>query len=295
MMIKNSLSARRIGLRLLILSLFTFPLFLHSEDKDEGLELPEVYIYGTYLGKMTFSRKKDFYPYLSKGNLFPLSRPLSPELRFPAHRQLPGETQHIVRYWLFLDAGAGNWWSDKVFLDCGLKNDRGLLSLRFTDFQRRNWAENHSKTDDFVQLKGIVGQQNYYLSGNLVYSFDKYIGFQDTASSQSGGINVCSKIDMQQIQFSMLGDFSIVQLPNGYRNANGDPTTVSENSHAYSARAVYESRDWSVFSKLNIEGASKEESSGNEESSLFRTAADIGVKVTFSAFSISPGVSIFIE
>ena len=144
MTIKYLRSALKKSLSLLILSLFLFPAISTSQDKDEGLELPEVYIYGTHLGKIQLSPKKDFFPYLRMGNLYPHSRPLSPELRFPVYRKIPREIAPVQQYWLLVNAGAGNWWSDKVFLDCGFRNQQGLLSFRFTDFRRKNWVKDLS-------------------------------------------------------------------------------------------------------------------------------------------------------
>jgi hypothetical protein len=212
MMIKHFLFGQRRGLKLLILSLFILHSVLLSQEKDEGLELPQVYIYGSYLQKITFSPKKDFFPYIGEGNLFPLSRETTPGLHFPGHEREMGRFKRIDNYWMLVDAAIGNWWSDKVFLDCGLKNDIGLLSLRFTDFRRKGWEEDHSKANDYLMLKGVMGDENYYLSGNVFYDYDRIVAdsasLVDTATTHIVGLGLFSRFEFNKVFFSLFSELS---------------------------------------------------------------------------------------
>ena len=288
MMIRRLLSVQRIGLKLSILSLFIFPLILNSEDKDEGLELPEVYIYGTYLGRMQFSPKKDFYPYINQGDLFPPSRPISPEFHVTAQRLLPGEREKINHYWLLLDAGAGNWWSDKVFLDCGLRNETGLLSLRFTDFRRKGWAEDHCVNDDFVRIKGVLNQEDYYISGDGYYNYEKVVkgvnSQYDTVSTNGGGVGLLMRFEFDPVKVSLSGDFSLnsfIVLPQ---------EKIFKNLINFGVPL----RNYDISGNINIEGARFKVNSESATKSI--TSLDVLLKKTINKIlAVSPGIRIFID
>ncbi|TES90073.1 MAG: hypothetical protein E3J87_10710, partial [Candidatus Cloacimonadota bacterium] len=299
MMIKRLLFVQRIGLKLLILSLFTFPVILSSEDKDEGLELPEVIIYGTYLGKMQFSPKKDFYPYISQGNLFPLSRLFSPEIRFPSHKKRTGGAEIITSHWLLLDAGAGNWWADKVFLDCGLRNKMGLLSLRFTDFRRKGWAEDHSVNKDFFKIKGVLNKENSYVSGNIFYNYDNLlkenISTYDTFTTHQGGVKLLAKPDLQ-VDLLISGQYSMnVFLDRYFGMPIVIPRTVEENLYSYSVsyRNTFDFAD--INARVLGEGASKSAERSGEKSSSTNTMIDIILQKNFNGkIVLAPGIRVFL-
>lgn len=298
-MIKRLLSVRRIGLKLLILSFLIYPGIISSEEKEERLELPDVVIYGKYLGKMQFSPKSDFYAYLSQGNLFPLSRTVSPELRFPPHRKMPGETRPIFNYWVLLDAGAGNWWSDRVFLDCGIKNSSGLLSFRFTDFRRKGWEEDHSVNNDFFKIKGVLNQQDYYISGDIFYNYNKIIkGVEspsDTVTTHGGGVGLLSRFEFDPFTISLSGNYFLNHFLDRYFSTitTGFPETLKENIYRISVNY------FSPFEYFDIYGTVSMEESGmdvfDERNTKTITSTDVILKKNLKQVVISPGIRIFVE
>ncbi len=301
MMIKRLLSLQRIGLRLLILNLLIFPLILNSQEKGEGLELPKVVIYGKYFGKMQFSPKKDFYTYLNTGNLFPLARIISPEIRFPPHRKLPGDAQRITDYWVLLDAGAGNWWADKVFLDCGLRNPSGLLSVQLKDFRRKGWAEDHSENSNFLEIKGVLNQENYYISGNIFYDYEKITKGSnspyDTVTTHGGGIDLLSRFDFDPVTLFLSGEFSMNNfLDRWFGVPIETPETIKENIYAASMGYNNPLEDLGIYATINVVGARRQGVSSGKDNSLTVTSADLLLKKTFNnLFTISSGVRMFFE
>jgi hypothetical protein len=296
MMIRYFQSALRRSLRLLILSLLFFPIEGASQDKDEGLELPEVYIYGSHLGKIQLSPKKDFFPYLSKGNLFPHSRPLSPEVYFPQYRRMPEEVTPPEHYWLLVDAGAGNWWADRIFLDGGFRNEQGLLGLRFTDFRRKNWAPDHSRTDDYVRLKGAYGQDNYYLSGNVFYDYEKVmkgaLSPVDTATTNEGGAEFLTRLDLRNLEVSILGNIMLFSCSPMFLSS-GSPARLNENNYGISARPVLFQDYFDILGSINLENLGAE-IEGSEFSSMVSTVK-ISLRKLFSTVSLTPGVTVFAD
>jgi hypothetical protein len=285
------------SLSLLILSILLIPAIAVSQETDEGLELPEVYIYGTHLGKIQLSPKKDFFPYLSKGNLYPHSRPLSPELRFPLYRETPHKVAPIQQYWLLLDAGAGNWWSDKVFLDCGLRNQQGLLSFRFSDFRRKNWAQDHSIADDYVRLKGTYGRDNYYVSGNVFYEYEKVIkgvaSPADTVISNEGGAEFLTRLNFHPLEVSVLGDAVLFSRTPIFLSGPGDPVKVNENDYGISARATFLQDYFDILGNFALEN-SNADVEGNDFASTV-SAFRLSLRKVFSNVSIMPGVTVIAD
>jgi hypothetical protein len=294
---------QRKNLRLLILSIFfIYSVSLFAEDKDEGLELPEVHIYGTYLGKMQFSPKKDFYPYLSLGTLYPLSHPFSPEHRIPAHLVVRGEGKRVQKYWMLLDAGGGNWWSDRIFLDCGLRNKNGLLSLRFTDFRRKNWAEDHSIVDDYVRLKGAFGQENYYLSGNILYDYNNIsVGSEpwDDFVTQRGKVGILTKYNFNPVTLSFFGDYSLDHyidrdpktMPGPY-----NPETITEKKFHYLVKYINPLSIFTIVGMVNGENVSKSTDIMVPDNTHNLITSEILLKIFFGGtFEILPGLTVFLE
>ena len=301
MMIKRLLSLQRIGLKLLILNFLIFPLILNSQEKEEGLELPKVVIYGKYFGKMQFSPKKDFYTYLNTGNLFPLSRVFSPEVRFPPHRKVPGDVQRITDYWVLLDAGAGNWWADRVFLDCGLRNPSGFLSVQLKDLRRKDWAKDHSENNDFLEIKGVLNQENYYISGNIFYDYEKITKGSDspydTVTTHGGGIDLLSRFDFDPATLFLSGEFSLNNfLDRCFGVPIETPETIKENIYAYSMGYNNPLEDFGVYATINVVSARRQGVPSGNDNSLTVTSADLLLKKTFNNyFTISSGVRMFFE
>jgi hypothetical protein len=287
----------RRSLRLLILSLFLFPLIAASQDKDEGLELPEVYIYGTHLGKIQLSRKKDFFPYLSKGNLYPHSRPPSPGLHFPFYRRIPHEVMPANHYWFLVDAGAGNWWSDRVFLDCGLRNEQGFLGLRFSDFRRKNWQQDHFTMEDFVRLKGTYGRENYYLSGNVFFDYEKsskgVLSPVDTVTTGEGGAEFLTNLDLHPLEISVFGNVMFFSRTPLFLSAQGSPVKLSENDYGISVHSVLFQDYFDLLGSVNLENLSSDAAGGEFSSTV--SSVQFSARKVLSSVSIIPGVAVFAD
>ena len=302
MMIKYLRVAQRIGLELLILSILLFPTLLGSQEKDEGLELPEVYIYGTYHGRMQLSPKKDFFPYLSEGNLFPIARDTKPEFLFPEARNIPGKTPALLNYWILLDAGCGNWWSDRVFLDCGVKNPIGFLSFRFKDYRRGEWEENQSIMENLFKIKGALNKENYYISGNICYSYEGIIpqvgSLVDTVKTHIGCGDFFSLFNYKQFSFSVSSEFSMNDFFRHYFSSStedNNPETIKENLYKNGLKSHIPLESIDMYGNLYVEGATKHTVPVGEEISLTISSFDALLKKTFDGmFSIASGVRIFI-
>ncbi len=301
MMIKRLLSLQRIGLKLLILNFLIFPLILNPQEKEEELELPKVVIYGKYFGKMQFSPKKDFYTYLNTGNLFPISRVFSPEVRFLPHRKVPEDVQRITDYWVLLDAGAGNWWADRIFLNCGLRNPSGLLSVQLKDFRRKGWAEDHSENSDFLEIKGVLNQENYYISGNIFYDYEKITKGSDspydTVTTHGGGIDLLSRFDFDPVTLFFSGGFFLNNfLDRWFGIPIETPETIKENIYAYSMGYNNPLEDFGIYATINVVSARRHGVSSGKDNSLTVTSADLLLKKAFNnLFTISSGVRMFFE
>ncbi len=294
-MIKYLRSALRKNLSLLILSLLLIPAKGVTQETDTELELPEVYIYGTHLGKIQLSAKKDFFPYLSRGNLYPHAKPLSPELRFPLFRQTPHQRAPVQQYWLLLDAGAGNWWSDRVFLDCGLRNQQGLLSFRWSDFRRKNWWEGHSHSDDLFLLKGAYGKENYYITANALYEYEKrtrgMLSPLDTVTTKEGGIELLTSLDLHPLLFPLEGNALFFSRTPLFLSGTGIGITLSENRYEISAYPLLLANHFDVLGNFSLEHLTSE-SSGEDFSSTVSTIG-ISLRKVLATVSIAPGIAVF--
>lgn len=285
------------SLPLLLLSILLIPAPSAPQGKEEGLELPEVYIYGTHLGKIQLSPKKDFFPYLSMGDLYPHSRPSSPELHIPLHRSIPYEASPLQRYWLLLDAGAGNWWSDKVFLDCGLRNRQGLLSLRFSDFRRKNWVQDHGRTDDYVRLKGAFGQDIYYLSGTAFYGYGKMIkgAFSpaDTAENAEGGAELLTRLDLYPLEVSVLGKVMLYSRTPMYISGQGNPVELKEHDYGISAHATFFQDFFDALADFGLENVTSDAAGSGYANTV--TNSRFFLKKTFSHVALAPGIAVITD
>lgn len=295
-------AVQRLGLKLLILSLFIHPFNLSSQDKGKELELPKVVIYGKYLGKMQFGPKKDFYAYIIKDNLFPLSRAFSPEIHFPPQRKLPGRIKMLTNYWMLLDAGGGNWWADKVLLNTGLRNASGFLSFLFKDFRRKGWAEDHAVNNYLGSIQGTLNKGNYYTSVNLFYNYYKIIKGPDsvgnTFETHIGGAGLLSRFDFGKVALSFSGDFSVNRYLDRWLGGiySGTCETVQENISKYSVRYFNPLEYFDVYGNADVEITTKRGVTSGLESSQSITSFDLLLKKTFNGmYTIKPGLRMFIE
>ena len=304
-MIRYLLFRRRIDLKLLILSLFISPIISVAQEGSK-LELPKVVIYGTYLGKMQLGPKKDFFTYLSQGNLFPLSRSSSPELCLPSYRESQEEVQRIDNYWVFLDAGGGNFWSDKVFLDCGLKNRTGFLSLGFQDFRRAGWEKDYSKSNELVHLKGVLKNEKYYLSGKIFYGYNKDItgtdSIEDKFVTENLGMELLSNFNFEHSSASLSGFLSHTRYLDRMLGGLGfgQCATVTENLYGFSAEhntLEYNSPlgNIDIKGRMSLEGAAKNMQNTGWNDSETITSLNISVRKTFQGIAtFSPGLRAFL-
>jgi len=295
---------QRTGLKLLILSILLISHNFSFAQEGGELELPKVVIYGSYLGKMQLGEKKDFYSYISQGNLFPVSRSCFPEVPLPNYITLQEEVQRTRNYWVFLDAGAGNFWSDKVFLDCGLKNETGFLSLVFNDFRRAGWEKDYSKSNEFVKLKGVLSNEKSYLSGKMFYDYDKEITGTDSITdnfvTQKAGIELLSSFDFEQSSASLSGHFSQTRYLDRMLGgiAFGTCATAEENLYGFSAG--HNTPEYNsplgyidINGRISVEGAVKDMEWKDSESI---TSFNISVRKTFQGIAtVTPGLRAFLE
>lgn len=296
MMIRYLLSVPRRSLSLLIIS-FLLPLVAAAQEGEEGLELPEVYIYGTHLGKIQLSPKKDFSPYLAMGNLYPHSRPLSPGLHFPLHRHMPHEVAPANHFWLLVDAAGGNWWSDKVLLDCGLRNQQGFLSFRFDDFRRKNWVENHSIVDDYVRIKGVYGQDYYYLTGGASYTYTKTIKDElhpsDTISSSIIDVDLLSKLDFDMLDIALVGNISLADFENMIIVGNGDGVELKEKGFRISGNYYYDFEYFDIRGNVDAQNYGADTIGGKVSATLF--SFDISTRKVLGNLILQPGARVFLD
>ena len=306
-MIRNLLHRQRIGLGLLILNIFITRVFLFAENNEGKLELPKVVIYGSYTGKIQLGEKKSFYPYISHGKFLMPSKYLPVELKIPLRRIVSEKTQRVSNYWVFFDVSAGNFWSDKLFGNLGIKNKAGFFSLVFNDFRRSGWVKNYSKKSEFIGLKAVFNGEKKYLSGKGFYNYNKDITGSlpviDTFVTRKTGIEVFSKFYLHPSILSIYARLVQHNYPDRALGGigSGMRETVGEGLYNFSVKhdiSYYRSPlgIYDIKGKLSIEGAKKQISNTDWNSAKTLVYFDIQGRATFQIVGVvTTGIRTFLE